>query len=633
MVIYKLDTTIHSPQLDLKMSRVSLKNTVARQLPEFIREDYPTFVAFVEAYYEYLQAQDVDLTQLRDIDTTLTSFVEYFKKELAVNLPVIVEDERLLLQKVKDLYLSKGSEGSFKLLFRLLFGKNVELTYPGTTMLRTSDGRWNQEISVFVQVEYGNPSDLVGRLVDIVSGDRIIRVLVDRKEELIGEVERIVDLGGNIYEIFLDKRFFGTISAGDRIKYGNTFQGQILPATTYLRITQPGKNFRVGQVFELQSGGGTGALVKVTQVLPGGGMKTGELIKFGIGYTTSFALSILASNTVTAKEVPLTSSSARNGENLILGDTVPGMGELGYINLADYVTETYVDGAYAGSIIREFSLNAKNINIDSLEPAVLEITLGALNRYPGYFETNNGFPSDSIYIQDSKYYQAFSYVLRIDERLASYKSAVKSMVHPAGMKLFAEYNITNSFNLGVALESLVKSLGIGVNDTIDNITDFSTLSISKSLSDAQSSISDGVFYLSSTKGLADATVGTWSDDYTLAISKAVSSSVGPLDDVLTNSIDKSLEDLSVGTFSETFYLGDSADPTVGFGKTLDDAVIPTEVLAVEMDKYLYTAETPDVLPEQDHQGYIQLNSYSAMDYVVYADEYSVGSRESTFSTL
>jgi hypothetical protein len=126
------------------MSRTKLSSVVSRQIPEFIREDYPTFVAFVESYYKYLQDQGVDLSAVKDIDQTLDQFIVEFKRQLAHNLPAIQGDERFILTKIKDQYLAKGSEASYKLLFRLLFGKKVELTYPGTQMLRASDGRWNQ---------------------------------------------------------------------------------------------------------------------------------------------------------------------------------------------------------------------------------------------------------------------------------------------------------------------------------------------------------------------------------------------------------------------------------------------------------------------------------------------------------
>jgi hypothetical protein len=610
------------------MSRTKLSSVVSRQIPEFIREDYPTFVAFVEAYYKYLQDQGVDLTAVRDIDQTLEQFIVEFKKELAHNLPQIQGDERFILTKIKDQYLAKGSESSYKLLFRLLFGKKVELTYPGTQMLRASDGRWNQEISVFAKVDFGQPQDIVGKLVDIQTATRLIRVLVDRKEDLVGEVDRIVALGGNIYEFFLDKKFFGILKPTDKIKYKDTFQATILPATQTPKITQAGKNFRVGQVFEVKSGTGTGALLKVTATDDNNGIKYAEFIKFGIGYNADFAVSLLASNTVNAAQLLLSSaSSSRSGDNLAIGDRTVGFDEQGYVNLGDYVTTDFVDGTYAGSIIREFSLNFRNAQVASDDPAIIEVNLGALVRYPGYFTSNAGFLDDSIFIQDSKYYQAFSYVVRIDERLDSYKSAVKTMLHPAGMALFGEYNITNNINLSVALESLVKSLGIGIEDTFAIVdTGAITLSFTKVLSDSISTPNDGLFVQVFSKALDDS-IDTPTDSFVQLFGKALSTEYsGMSDDAPVVSLGKALATTSVGTWSDSI-------SSIDTDKVLADIPVITETLGLSTDKYLYTEADPDLLPPQDHEGYVQLNSYYGQDYIIFDEEYSVGSRESTFSTL
>jgi hypothetical protein len=610
------------------MSRTKLSSVVSRQIPEFIREDYPTFVAFVEAYYKYLQDQGVDLSTARDIDQTLEAFIIEFKKELAHNLPAIQGDERFILTHIKDQYLSKGSEASYKLLFRLLFGKKVELTYPGTQMLRASDGRWNQEISIFAKVDFGNPQDIVGKLVDIQTATRLIRVLVDRKEDLVGEVDRIVALGGNIYEFFLDKKFFGILKPTDKIKYKDTFQATILPATQTPKITQPGKNFRVGQVFEVKSGTGTGALLKVTATDENNGIKYAEFIKFGIGYNAGFAVSLLASNTVNAAQLLVASaSSSRSGDNLSIGDRTLGFDEQGYVNLGDYVTTSYVDGTYAGSIIREFSLSFRNAQTASDDPAIIEVNLGALVKYPGYFTSNAGFLDDSIFIQDSKYYQAFSYVIRIDERLESYKSAVKTMLHPAGMALFGEYNITNNINLSVALESLVKSLGIGIEDTFAVVdTGAVSLSFTKVLSDSISTPNDGLFVQVFTKTLDDS-IDTPTDSFIHLFGKALSTTYSGMSDAEpTFLMGKSLATTSAGTWSDSISAIDTT-------KVLADIPVITETLRLSTDKYLYTEADPDLLPPQDHEGYVQLNSYYGQDYIIFDEEYSVGSRESTFSTL
>jgi hypothetical protein len=595
------------------MSRTQLSSVVSRQIPEFIREDYPTFVAFVEAYYEYLQEQGVDLSAARDIDKTLDEFIIEFKKELAHNLPQITGDERFLLTHIKDQYLSKGSEASYKLLFRLLFGKKVELTYPGTQMLRASDGRWNQEISVFAKVDFGDPQEIVGKLVDIQTSTRLIRVLVDRKEDLVGEVDRIVALGGNIYEFFLDKKFFGVLKPTDKIKYKDTFQATILPATQTPIIRQPGKNFRVGQVFEVRSGTGTGALLKVTAVDDNNGIKYAEFIKFGIGYTADFAVNLLATNTVNASQLAVASaSSSRSGDNLTIGDRTLGFDEQGYVNLGDFVSYEYVDGTYAGSIIREFSLSFRNAQIASDEPAIIEVNLGALVKYPGYFTSNAGFLDDSIFIQDSKYYQAFDYVIRIDERLSSYKSAVKTMLHPAGMALFGEYNITNNVDLSITLESLVKSLGIGIEDDFSIVdTGITSISVTKVISDSINTPADINITLFTSKALADS-ISTPTDSFVHAFSKALADTYSGMSDATaTFSISKALADTTVGTWTDSI----SRETT----KALADAPVISESLVRNTTKYLEDTSIGTLT----EAGQVWKNPYQAQDYFA-TTTYAVG---------
>jgi len=607
------------------MSRTQLSSVVSRQIPEFIREDYPTFVAFVEAYYEFLQAQGVDLSSVKDLDKTLDSFIDQFKKELAHNFPNTVSDERFLLAHIKDQYLAKGSESSYKLLFRLLFGKKVELSYPGTQMLRASDGRWNQEISVFAHVDFGDPLEIVGKLVDIQTETRLIRVLVDRKEDLVGEIDRIVALGGDIYEFFLDKRFFGVLEAGDRIKFKDTFQATILPATQTPRITQPGKNFRVGQVFEVISGSGTGALLKVTAVDDNNGIKYAEFIKFGLGYTSSFAVSLLATNTVNAAVlVSTTASTGRSGSPLAeggtgsivqtIGDRTAGFEEQGFINSVDYVVVDFVNGTYAGSVIREFSQKSANAATNFDDPAIVEVNLGALVRYPGYYTSNAGFLDDSIFIQDSKYYQAFSYVIRLDERLSTYKSAVKTMLHPAGLALFAEFNITNNIDLSIELESLVKSLGVGLEDDFTIFDSAVTLSSIKVVSDSISTPNDSNIIIVTGKVLDDS-IDTPTDSFVQLFGKALSTTYsGMTDSTATLSIGKALADTSVGTWSDSIT---SKDTT----KVLADTPVISESLTNTTTKYVEDTS----IGTFTEAGKVWMNSYQAQDY--YSEEYSVGLEE------
>ena len=468
------------------ITRPKVSSIVESQLPEFIRDDYQTFVDFLKAYYEFLETTQQDPVSLRDLDTTLDPFITYFKSELATSLPYSTVDERFLLSKIKDLYLAKGSEASFKLLFRILFNKSIEIDYPATQMLRASDGKWNQDVSVFVNILVGKPEDIVGKLVDVVTQTKIIVEV---------EVDRAIIISDNLYELILNRRFFGTISVGDTLRYIDPvtnqliFNAQILPTTANVIIQTPGSGFKVGDLYNINDfHNGTGTIMKVSSVTSTGGIALGQFIKYGTGYTTDFTTtisSISGQNTVgtAIQRVDTFLAPANKTVNLTITESLNGFAESGSINTADYNLESdaekavdiaaygvqkgnFFDDSYAGIILREFGITNIDSQVTTTDPAIIKVTIGPLAKYPGYYVNNDGFLDDAVYIQDSKYYQAFSYVIKIDQALNSYKTIVKNLIHPAGTQIFGEYDIRNEFTIGTTLESLIKILSVTLNDGV-----------------------------------------------------------------------------------------------------------------------------------------------------------------------
>jgi len=59
----------------------------------------------------------------------------------------------------------------------------------------------------------------------------------------------------------------------------------------------------------------------------------------------------------------------------------------------------------------------------------------------GLFTSANGFLSDKKFMQDSYYYQQFSYVLKTGKNVSEWKNAFTRLVHPAGFKFFGEIAI------------------------------------------------------------------------------------------------------------------------------------------------------------------------------------------------
>ena len=136
------------------MSFANTSILINRQVPEFVREEHPLFITFLEAYYEYLEQKQTgqlnnltqkakDLRYLSDVDYSLNEFEDSFFNTYASLLPKDVSvDKEFLIKNVLPLYLAKGNEASFKLLFRMLFNDEVDILQPRNNVLRASDGKW-----------------------------------------------------------------------------------------------------------------------------------------------------------------------------------------------------------------------------------------------------------------------------------------------------------------------------------------------------------------------------------------------------------------------------------------------------------------------------------------------------------
>ena len=61
-----------------------------------------------------------DLKNYKDIDDTLDEFIKYFRSELMPEIPNdALANKRLLAKRIKDLYTTKGTIDSYKLLFKI----------------------------------------------------------------------------------------------------------------------------------------------------------------------------------------------------------------------------------------------------------------------------------------------------------------------------------------------------------------------------------------------------------------------------------------------------------------------------------------------------------------------------------
>ena len=570
---------------------IKLKTAITKQIPEFVRADYPHFVEFVQAYYEFMDTYYIkDITALRDLDTTLDDFITYFKKELDLlgNVYPYI-DEKLFLRKSKELFTAKGTEASYKLVFKILSNRDAEIAYPWDSVLKPSDGRWQQENSLFVRMAAGDATDLVGNTAVIHGKNTRLRVFVERVVEVpdlvnvaatnliagntytISEVGTtnftlvgapanipgatfvatgrasgtgVVTFDKRVYEIFINKDYYGTINVGETLelvqrtvtfnaikdvrpetnsiyklahgfvtgdsviythtggltvggllngasyyiikidnnnfrlavtesnakagvnitinsngigefqKFSKSIRGEILPTTVKYTIVKPGSGYKIGSLIygtTISDGKKIVQLLKVTQVDDNGGVVALQTIQYGYGYNNDFYLLQASPQADLVTTYPSNFAALRDSIS-VYGQAIPddsvvsGYQDYGYIIKPDYALTSYSDVSYAATLLQQFYQQIDSQLGTGVDFVLMRFDLGAVAKYPGQYISNDGFVNDEIYVQDSYKFQKFSYVIKVNEKLDAYKSLIKSLLHPAGTALFADYQITSNYN-------------------------------------------------------------------------------------------------------------------------------------------------------------------------------------------
>jgi hypothetical protein len=371
------------------LSPNNLKSIVGSQLPEYIRLDHPTFVAFLEAYYEWLDSDPTNLrsaNQLRsvnDIDTTFDQFVTNFKEQFLLGFPSTLAkndtgqeaNAKTLVKNIKDFYRAKGTEKTYELLFRILYDTNVEFYYPKVDILKASDGKWIQKKSLRVSSSSGQGIlQTVGKKIYQYSGSTIsASAFVTEASRFQLGVYEITELGiSNIN---------GTFRANIPLFYDTDDGPQAKEATVYsvvasISITSGGTGYKVGDklVFtNATNDPGQGAKARVQQVSSVGAILKIKIDNFGVNYLTAPTISSIV--------------------------TKDGTGFVG------------------------------------------TVTLAAINAFEGYYANNDGKLSSTKVIQDSHYYQNYSYVLKTEVVISRYREIIKRLIHPAGLGFFGQISI------------------------------------------------------------------------------------------------------------------------------------------------------------------------------------------------
>ena len=164
-----------------------------------------------------------------------------------------------------------------------------------------------------------------------------------------------------------------------------------------------------------------------------GTINTINVTRFGDGYDGTPTVSVKTNNYYQENNDNIQNAAGPIGNNASIFVKSMGGG----------VTSVAVDnpGAAFGATVPTIDFSGSG---DGLANGT--VRMDAVRFYEGFYRGADGQLSSQKKIQDSKYYQDFSYVVQSDTSIGRYKDLVLNTIHPGGMELFGEVIIRNDLN-------------------------------------------------------------------------------------------------------------------------------------------------------------------------------------------
>lgn len=453
----------------------------------------------------FIQQSEMSLKNfwnINDIDLTLNNMTSKFMGEYMIDFPqnfpnisesldindkinrnYTVEDfRRFLVKNSKDFYTSRGTEGSFRYLFRTVFNKEMQIYYPQEDLLKSSDNTYislnSLHVSPVSEFDLETFNFKNNYIVGEYSGATALvydYFLIDRNNKMTLQLflETSTMLGKFVYNENL--KFLN-----DNDEYQNL--GNVNYSLIDVNVLEEStEKFKLGERFfldrnfkrigyhEISSDSKFEYIELEVEKLESGEIYDIEIVESGIGYNVGDEIIFDHSDTY-IKSIPYRNIKAYvsevdlcgynsikkikivcSGKGVISLPKIISIGKRKYDekkrhNAKLKLLSRNVGKAKSIRIVNSginYNFNKKKVDLNNDSVNDLELFFGTTFEKSFSFSNNNGFLSDTKVLQDSDYYQNFSYIIRTDVSPKDYRSLVDELVHPAGTRFFSEYLIVN----------------------------------------------------------------------------------------------------------------------------------------------------------------------------------------------
>lgn len=417
------------------------------KLPSYIRQDYGAFEKFIIDYLQEME-QDGGLLdfisawkQNQDIDISDAPFLDAMLKDMGWDWDGdLVIGKTLLAHSLRDFYLERGTERSFRFLFRALFNETPRIQYPRERMLVPSSAIYATECMIYCttkQVGTDAFKSIMGKLGE--GHPVMIQGVGSASVTTIESITQILSKGKSYLEIYITEPI-QPFDAGEDVKIvsgddvviesnipilvpkiidggkhidpssevrvtGCGIDGVMKPKTltaggvTSIYIDKAGTGYKVGDSLTAKTfdAHGFGFFGKVTQVGTNGEIQAVKIINTGSGY----------------RQRPVIGISSSTGGGASIGCDSVSIGGIATLE----TIQPYADPSGTTTI------RCGNSTIEAEQAAVF---------FRSRHITRLGVLGENSVLTDSDRYQHFSYEVISAVPKTTQDAVVQRLLHPYG---------------------------------------------------------------------------------------------------------------------------------------------------------------------------------------------------------
>lgn len=395
------------------------------QVPQYIREEYPLFVEFLKQYYSYLDrsvgqliAVKVDnpgknysttpslSLQIKDNDPNSTTFGEYIADPKGAAFSPYVVSGRIIKIRVTNF----GSGYTEEDLPRIVINDSSGTGASFTPIIVTNVGNINQATKQIIRARD------IDEEYEILRNYILEEFAPNFPKQLFSNVDNTVEITKFVKFI---KQFYNSTGIEDSITFlyrilFNTSVNYYYPKTDMLRVSD-----------------GRWNIDTVTRIVPDEDIESYD--DFVQRYTGARIVSGCGCSSIIQKVTDL----GGNVYELVLSNVHQ-----------DFQSPTGVNNLF------HYPITGRAERIGNTIPTPGK---GVIYQSDGYYVGDYGQPSSTKRIQDSYYYQDFSYELQSDNSIKEFKNLLEQIVHPAGFIYFIRLNIEQSIDGSLNLNADVET--------------------------------------------------------------------------------------------------------------------------------------------------------------------------------